>query len=198
MKKIIFCITLLAVLAGCQTPPPAPPVAKMISPDERAAMQTHILAESYDAVFAATIAILQDMDWRLDSVDKPAGLIRATTMRKTEALGPEDERDLNLQTRRATIQRHADVTQKWARWKELVIHTEPWSGGSQTRQRIVMTLRGTLPAMSYQEEQGGTWLHHGRNVLINAPPVEQNVEVDLPEAYRDLFERVEKDLRQRQ
>ncbi|MCX6995716.1 MAG: hypothetical protein NTV49_01190, partial [Kiritimatiellaeota bacterium] len=85
---------------------------------------------------------------------------------------------------------------RWLRWQELVIHTEAWRT-EQVRQRIVMTLRGTLPAMSYNEEQGGAWYRRGRNVLIHAPPEEQTVEVSLPEAYGDLFERIEKALRER-
>jgi hypothetical protein len=52
--------------------------------------------------------------------------------------------------------------------------------------------------MSYHEEQDSAWYRRGRDVLIHAPAVEQTVEVSLPEAYRDLFERVENALRQRQ
>ena len=187
----------LAALAGCQhlILPAAAPAA--LSPEERADMQTHNYAGKYDMVFAATIAVLQDLGWRLESVDMPAGIIRASTTKHAEALGPEDEKNTDLKIRRQTIQRHSDVTQRWLRWQELIIHIEPWRG-EQVRQRIVMNLRGTLPAMSYSEEQGGAWYRHGRNVLIHAPPEEQSVEILLPEAYRDLFERVEKALRLRQ
>ena len=198
MNKINSAALLALLLAGCQTPFIKPAEPKLPLPAERAAMQTMIFTGRVDLVFAATIAVLQDVGWRLDVVDKPAGLIRATTAHKNESLGPEDELGLNLQTRQETIRLHADVTQKWSRWQELVIHTEPWNGGAQTRQRIILTLRGTLPAMSYHEEQGGAWYRRGRDVLIHAPPVEQAVEVELPEAYRDLFERIEKALRQRQ
>ena len=198
MKKILVSFTVALLLAGCRTPAPQAVEVKAIAPADRAAMQTLIHTGRLDAVFAATISVLQDLGWKLETVDKPAGLIRAATARKNESLGPEDERELNLQTRHATTRLHADITKKWARWQELVIHSEPWQGGSQTRQRIVLTQRGTLPAMSYYEEQDGTWYRRGRSVLIHAPPAEQAVEVDLPEAYRDLFERIEKALRQRQ
>lgn len=197
-KNMILFGAVLAFGIGCQKLlPPIPPAPKIIAPDERAALQTHSFKGNYDVVFSAMIAVLQDRGWRLETVDKSAGLIRATTAHKNESLGPDDERVMNLQSREATIKRHTDVTQKWARWQELVIHTEPW-GASQVRQRIILSLRGTLPAMSYHEEQGGTWYRRGRDVLIHAPPEEQAVEVDDPEAYRDLFERIEKALRQRQ
>jgi hypothetical protein len=198
MKKILTGLTLAALLVGCQTPAPKPAELKVPAPADRAAMQTMTHTGRQDVVFAATIAVLQDLGWKLETVDKPAGLIRAVTTRKNESLGPEDERELNLQTRHETTRLHADITKKWARWQELVIHTEPWQGGDQTRQRIVLTQRGTLPAMSYYEEQNGTWYRRGRSVLIHAPPAEQSVEVDLPEAYRDLFDRIGKALRQRQ
>ncbi len=198
MHRFIYLAPLLVMLAGCQTPPPKPALPRSALPPDRAAFQTMIYTSKLDIVFSATIAVLQDIGWRLDSVDKAAGLIRATTAHKTEALGPDDERELDLQTRRETVKHHADVTQKWSRWQELVIHTEPWDGGAHTRQRSVMTLRGTLPAMSYHVEQDGAWYRRGRDILIHAPPEEQSVEVTMPEAYRDLFERTEKAMRQRQ
>ena len=198
MNRFVCVATLFFALAGCQTPPPKAAAPKSLLPVDRAAFQATVFTGKLDVVFAATIAVLQDNGWRLDSVDRAAGLIRATSAHKIESLGPEDERELNLQTRRETVQRRADVTQKWSRWQELVIHTEPWDGGARTRQRIVLTLRGTLPAMSYHEEQGGAWYRRGRDVLIHAPPEEQAVEVTMPEAYRELFERIEKALRQRQ
>jgi len=197
-KNVALIAVVLALGVGClKTRPLAPVAAGGLSPDERAALQTQTFTGNCAAVFAATIDVLQDRGWRLDTVDKPAGLIRATSARKTEPLGPQDEQVMNLQSRRATIQSHADATRKWARWQELVIHTEAWGAG-QVRQRIVLNLRGILPAMSYSEEQGGSFFKKGRLVTVHAPPEEQAVEVELPEAYRDLFERIEKALRQRQ
>ena len=190
-------IALVLLFTSCQAPRTVLSPPHVPSPDERATMQTNIYAGQYDMVFAATIAVLQDTGWRLDVVDKPAGLIRAISAHKAESLGPEDERSTNLQNREAAVRLHADITRKWARWQELVIHTEPW-GMEHTRQRIVLNQRGTLPAMSYSEEQNGTWYRHGRQVLVHAPPEEQTVEVDLPEAYRHLFERIQKALIQRQ
>ena len=83
----------------------------------------------------------------------------------------------------------ADVAKKWSRWRELVIHIEPW-GSRRSRQRLVLSLRGSLPAMSYRERQEGSFMHRGREVLINAPATEQSVEVDVAEAYADMFDRI--------
>jgi len=187
----------LAALVGCKTLPPPAPIPVVTNPEDRAKMQTNIYTGKYDVAFASTLAVLQDLAWRLESVDKAAGIIRATTARHTEALGPNDEQTTDLKTRQQVIGRHTDVTQKWSRWTELVIHTEPW-GTDQVRQRIVMSLRGTLPPMSYSEEQGGTAFTRGRAVTIHAPAEEQSVEVSVPEAYGDLFERIEKAIRVRQ
>ena len=187
----------LAGFVGCKTLPPPPPIPVVANPEDRAKMQTNIYTGKCDVAFASTLAVLQDLAWRLETVDKAAGIIRATTARHTESLGPNDEKTTDLQTRQQVIGRHTDVTQKWSRWTELVIQTEPW-GADQVRQRIVMSLRGTLPAMSYSEEQGGGTFKKGRAVTIHAPAEEQSVEVSIPEAYGDLFERIEKAIRLRQ
>ena len=199
MRRITIVLgAALVVLTGCRSvEAPRLIPERSISLEERADMQTKFYASSYDSVFSATIAVLQDLGWQLASVDKPAGLIRATTARRLESLGPEDEKVLNAATRRDVVKQHADVSQKWSRWKELVIHTERWQDG-RVRQRIVLNLRGILPAMSYSEKQGGGLFSQGRNVIINAPPVEQMVEVLIPEAYRDVQERIDKAVLQRQ
>lgn len=183
----------LTGLSACQAPKPLPPPAAPMAPEARTAMQSHQYAAGMDTVFAATVAVLQDLEWNLDTVDRAAGLIRASTARKPDFLGPEEEQDLGLVERQRLAKARADAPRKWSRWTELVIHMEPWPGGG-TRQRIVMSRRGTLPAMSYYERQGGGWLGGGKPVLIHAPPEEQRVEVNVAEAYTDLFERIGKAL----
>ena len=200
MNKRIFAAAVglaVSMLAACRSVQTPATRSVEISAEERARMQTTVYTGSYETVFASTLAVLQDQGWHFDTVDKPAGLIRATTERKTAALGPEDERSRDMAALQKTIRQNADVTKKWSRWKELVIHTEPW-GANNVRQRIVMNLRGSLPSMSYTEEQGGGLFTSGRMVTINAPPTEQTVEVAISEAYTDIFERVGKGLRQRQ
>lgn len=189
-----FCVSLAA---GCKHVAPMPKaVQPPLSIEERQKLQTHKYNAPFDTVFAATIAVFQDLGWNLESVDKSSGIIRASTAKKTDSFGPEDEQDYDVQHRRETATYRSDPSKKWQRWREAVVHTEPWGKG--TRQRIVLSLRGALPAMSYYERQGGAFLRRGREVLINAPAVEQTVEVTLPEAYTDLFERIETAVRQRQ
>lgn len=194
-----FIAGMLAALAagGCRQIPQVPaPSVPALSIEQRRAMQTRAYDAPADTVFAATIATLQDLGWTLDVADRAAGLIRASTQRRLEAFGPEDETQMNLAERKRTAEMRADVSKKWARWKEIVIHTESW-GAAKSRQRIVMNFRGTLPAMSYREKQGGDLLHRGREVLINAPATEQSVEVPVPEAYKDLFDRISEAVGQR-
>ena len=79
---------------------------------------------------------------------------------------------------------------------EVVVHIEPWGTG-KSRQRIVLNLRGTLPSMSYLEKQEARGFSRGRDVMINAPAVEESVEVELWEAYREFFDRIGTGIAQR-
>ena len=185
-----FALAAAFALSGCRLPAPtAAPTTAELSLEQRRDMQTREWAAPTDVVFGATIADLQDQGWTLETVDRAAGLIRATTEKRLDAFGPEDERHYDLAARQLTAKRRADVAMKWSRWKEAEIHIEAW-GADKTRQRIVMNLRGTLPSMTYPERMEGSWYGHGRDVLINAPAVEQTVEIDLPEAYEAVFDRV--------
>lgn len=187
----------LWMAAGCTHMAPMPKITQPpLSIEERQKLQTHTYSAPFDTVFAGTIAVFQDLGWNLDSVDKSSGIIRATTAKKPDSFGPEDEQDYDVQRRRETSAYRSDPSKKWQRWREAVVHTEPW--GTGTRQRIVLSLRGALPAKSYRERQNASFLSRGREVLINAPAVEQTVEVTLPEAYADFFDHIERAVRQRQ
>jgi uncharacterized protein YceK len=69
MKKFLLLLAVTALLAGCQTPPAQPAAPKVLLPADRAAFQTMIYTGKLDAVFAATIAVLQDVGWKLESVE---------------------------------------------------------------------------------------------------------------------------------
>lgn len=194
---VVSAAVLIAAASGCtRLRPVTESVTPDMSPEQRRSMQTHTHAAGTDVVFASTIAVLQDLGWTLDTADRAAGIIRASTPHRLEALGPQDERAHDLTVRRKTVEQRADVSKKWSRWQELIIHTEPWGGG-QTRQRMVMNLRGSLPAMSYKDRIEGGFMKRGREVMINAPPVEQTVEVEVTEAYTDMFDRISAAVSQR-
>jgi hypothetical protein len=187
-REWILCGLLL--LAGCAAPRPAETPPAPLSPDARAAMQMRYYAAPVDVVFAATIAVLQDLQWELDTIDKASGILRAVTARRFEPLSPSEETMTDFSLRRRTFEARATARDQWARWEEMLIHIEPWREG-RVRERIVMTRRGSLPALTYHTRQGGGFMRRGQDVWVNAPPREDAVEVIFPEVYDDVFDRIE-------
>lgn len=183
----VFGVALLA-LAGCSSPVPPPPRVAL-TPEERANAQTRLYEAPFDTVFAATLAVLQDLGWSLDSVDKSSGLIRATTRKRLEKLSPVEENIADYDLRLKTIKSRADPQSQWTRWEVITIHTEPWKEG-RTRQRIVVLRWGSLPPMSYPARIEGEGSSRRKDVVINAPAKEVSVELDLPEPYAALFARI--------
>ena len=174
------------VLAGCQMKRGIPVAVRTpdVMPGERAAMQTRIFPAPEDAVFAATVAVLQDLGWKLDTVDRASGIIRASTEKRLEPLGPKEENITSFEWRRKAIQKRSSEKDQWTRWDELVAHIEKWPG-RQARERIVLSRCGSLPAMSYPARVDK------REVIINAPAKEESMEIPLAEVYAALFQRIE-------
>ena len=175
------------LLAGCETMRPAKTTAppdKTPTPEERAAMQTQTFPAREGVVFAATIAVLQDLEWKLDKVDRAAGLIQASNPRRLEPLGPREETSTNFEWRRAAIKRRTSEKSQWTRWDSMVIHLEKWPQ-RQTRCRAILSRNGTLPAMSYPAKV------NKQDVIINAPAKEESVDLLLPEVYESFFKRLE-------
>lgn len=189
----------LCILAvGCQHPAMVgKPAPEMISPEQRAGMQTRTLQAPFDIVFASTLATLQDLGWQLGVVDKDSGLIRATTAKRSEALSPSEERITDYDFRRRAFEERSTAMDKWTRWEEATIHTEPW-GASGVRQRIVILRRGSLPPMTYRTTSSAFSIKKAKEVLVNAPAQEDSVELLLPEAYSDLFDRIGTEIGKRQ
>ncbi|MGD9874504.1 MAG: hypothetical protein AB7T27_09575 [Kiritimatiellia bacterium] len=194
MRRICAFVSLMScmLLSGCLSRMPMRDISGQpeITPEQRAGMQSRIYRAAPDTVFAGTIAVLQDIGWKLDSVDRASGLIRATTEKRLEPLGPQEEKVTDFDFRREAISKRTTEKDQWTRWEEMVIHTEPWPGG-MTQQRIVFSRRGSLPAMSYADRI------HRREVMINAPAREESVELLLPEVYADVFTRINKAVTER-
>ncbi len=181
------------LLAGCKGTEPRvvrPLNGPDVAPEERAAMQTRIFPASEDVVFAATVSVLQDLGWKLDTVDRASGMIRASTEKRLEPLGPKEEKSGNFEWRRTAIKKRSSEKDQWTRWDEMVAHIEKWPP-DRTSQRIVLTRRGSLPAMSYPARVDK------RDVIINAPAKEESVEIQLDDVYSTLFQRIEKAIRER-
>jgi len=175
-------------IAEVEKPPP--------SPEERQAMQSTVYPGSYDAVFAATISVMQDFGWNLSVIDKNSGIVKASTNKRLEKLSPVEESITDYELRLKTIEKRSDAQHQWTRWEEITIHTEPW-GANRARQRIVIMRWGSLPSMSYATRVGGGLLTRGQKATINAPPQEVNEELVLPEVYRALFEKIQRALNTR-
>ncbi|AGG33855.1 hypothetical protein ICN42_10845 [Polynucleobacter sp. 71A-WALBACH] len=82
MKKIIGCLTLLALLVGCAQP--IPPEALQFSPDTLANRQ--LQSRKYDIksekeLLSASNNVLQDMGFNLDESNMPLGVIVASKNR---------------------------------------------------------------------------------------------------------------------
>lgn len=194
--RCAFLFCLIGLLAGCTMKYPLmkPREPAPLTPEERNAMQSHVYPAPLDTVFASTIAVLQDIGWNLGTVDKASGLIKATTARRQEALSPKEEKITDYELRKKTVEKRSSAMDKWTRWEEMTIHSELW-GGSGVRQRIVMVRSGSLPPMTYvmKATEG-----KAKEVLVNAPAQEESVEILLPEAYQDMFERIQKAVTSRQ
>ncbi|MCZ7591818.1 MAG: hypothetical protein M5U15_06540 [Kiritimatiellae bacterium] len=161
-----------------------------VLPEERAAMQTRVFMASDDIVFSAMVATLQDLGWSLDAADRASGIIRASTGKRLEPLGPKEEAITSFEWRRATIEKRGSEKDQWTRWDEMVAHIEKWPN-SRARARIVLSRRGSLPAMSYPSKVDR------REVIINAPAKEESVEVSLDEVYATLFKKIEQAVQER-
>lgn len=187
-SHIVASLLLVAgLVAGCQTDHSgkgALPRPEPLAQPERAAMQTRVFPVSEGVLFSATIAVLQDLEWKLDTVDRAAGLIRASNLRRLEPLGPREETIASFEWRRKAIKSRSSEKDQWTRWDSMVVHIEKWPR-QQSRARIIISRNGSLPAMSYPARVDK------RDVIINAPAKEEAVELLLPEVYDVLFKQIE-------
>jgi hypothetical protein len=80
-RRAFFAATLLAVLAGCATTPQIPESALRLTESslEVRSMQTRTYtAKSENQILAAAVAVIQDMEYNLDAIEKPLGVLTAS------------------------------------------------------------------------------------------------------------------------
>lgn len=184
------------ILTGCATPDRVPSGDGVPTSAERASMQTRVFATTVDTVFAATVAVLQDREWKILKADRASGIIQAESRRRVEGLGPKEEALTDLKARQRLLEKRDSAEDQWTRWDNLTIHIEPW--GNHVRERITLSRTGALPPMVYKKRLGGSWFSKGREVLVNAPASEESAEVLFPEVYEEFFGQIAKAIALRQ
>jgi len=179
---------LIVLLAGCMTSSrqgPPPP----LSANQRAAMQTKELQGDFNTAFTAAVSVLQDEGWQLDTVDKAGGIIQASSLKRQELIGPENDwragdrgyiKELQKSSRDAA--KRGAAYPVWTRWEQLTLHVEPWQKKT-VRMRLTIVKCGSLPS-------GTTSGKKGR--LIAVPGMEQSMVVDDGQVYKFLFQSIEK------
>jgi len=159
---------------------------------QRAAMQTKELQGDFNTAFAATISVLQDEGWQIDVVDKPSGIIQASSLKRQDIIGPADdwqaERDAQYRDgliKKAAKNRQGPGLIEWTRWEQLTAHIELWGTGS-VRQRITITTFGSLPtayAVAGKKKGADIQMRGGK---------EQSAIIENPVAYQYLFQQIQR------
>ena len=79
MRRAAYMLLLLAVLAGCANHVPRAALRLEESTLDVRSMQTRTMAAPSEAdILTATIAVLQDMEFQVDRIEKPLGVITAS------------------------------------------------------------------------------------------------------------------------
>ncbi len=196
-KKYLAGLLLLTAVAlsGCITTKELgimqPP---QLSARQREAMQTKELPGDFNTAFAATISVLQDEGWQLDTVDKPSGIIQASSLRFQDIIGPyEDYHASHDPEYRKKLQKRAKKSVKknkgpglleWTRWEQLSVHIEPW-GTNTVRERITITKYGTVPSNTYSVKG-----KQDQQLVGTIGGKEQSIIIDNPTRYQYLFQQI--------
>lgn len=185
----------LALFSGCYSVPPR--VETRMTPMQRSAMQTKELPGTYQAAFRATISVLQDHGWSIDVVDMESGIIQASSTRRKEVVGPEDDyradTDPLIEKTRRKLSRFKGskkvASPMWTRWDKVTVHIEPW-GENTVRERVTVVRAGSLPSGFYYYPCPKAFGYGKKKVRITGH--EQEVVVEDPQTYQALFQQIRK------
>lgn len=196
MQKIfsrLYGIILAAVflLNGCfagtvrLTPPPP------LSSQQRAAMQSKELSGNFTTAFSATLSVLQDEGWQIDVVDKPSGIIQASSLKRQDSIGPAEdwyaERDAAYRDNIAKKARKEQTPlPEWTRWERLTVHIEQW-GKKTVRFRITIIKCGSLASNTYSFPDD-----RGSQKTSTIGSKEQSLVIENPATYQYLFQQIQR------
>lgn len=185
----------LVMLCACATNRPSKAGPAALEPLQRGAMQTRELQGDFETAYAATLSVLQDHGWQLDTIDKASGIIQASSLKHQDILGPEDEwrrRDskaFEAWKREVTGEDGAEPLPKWTRWEQLTAHIEAWGPGT-VRERVSIVQCGACPSMTRTVTERSMFGLRTRERTVAEPAREQSVQVDNPGVYVRLFEEI--------
>lgn len=182
---------------GCMTDraPSRGPVT--LEPLQRGAMQTREFPADFETAYAATLSVLQDHGWQLDTIDKASGIIQASSLKRQDWLGPHDDwrrqdpKALEAWKRELTGDEEAAPLPEWTRWEQLTAHIEPW-GAATVRERVSIVESGARPSSTRTIKESRMFGLRSRERTVAEPALEQSVVVDDPAVYQRLFEEVQR------
>jgi len=88
MSRALFSVLLLTVLGGCAASVPETALRLPESTLEVRSIQTRTLAAPSEIdILTATIAVLQDMEFNIDRIEKPLGVITASKVTDADSAG---------------------------------------------------------------------------------------------------------------
>jgi len=125
----------LFVLVGCA--PKVRPFIPELTALQREALQTKELPGDFETVFSATIAVLQDEGWKVDSIEKDSGMIQGSSTKRSAKFGPSGDYYNN----HPELEWPPEVGE-WTRWEQITAHVEKW-GEESVRMRLSIVKVGS-------------------------------------------------------
>jgi len=173
--------------AGTVRLAPPPP----LSSQQRAAMQTKELSGDFTTAFSATLSVLQDEGWQIDVVDKPSGIIQASSLKRQDSIGPAEdwyaEQDAAYRDNLAKKARKAEILPpEWTRWERLTAHIEQW-GEKTVRLRLTIIKCGSLASSTYSLAGD-----KGSQKTSTTGGKEQSLVIENPATYQYIFQQIQR------
>ena len=189
----------MVVLCACAKDRGARGGQPALEPLQRGPMQTREMQGDFDTAYAATLSVLQDHGWQLDTIDKASGIIQASSLKRQDLLGPQDDwrredPDAFEDWKQQVMgDEEAEPLPEWTRWEQITAHIEAWGAGS-VRERVSIVQCGGRPSSERTVTESRMFGLRRQARTVVEPAVEQSVLVDDPEVYRRLFEEIQRAL----